>query len=1081
MPKIIEEPIMLFDGFVETASMGVGYGSNSGHCQISLVYKNDGPMSNFDHESLFPSLGTACGIKIGKCSFGGVLQRLTKKRNIDGYKWDIVLESPGKWMEGIQIILDVFQGTRYTVNGPADSFTNQTNNIWNPFAVRENFAFGGIFGGSNINSAGFPALDALKIIEEISRGEHPFGGPAVFGDSSYEVDLSEVIDITPSYFRLKGPVQSLASVIQECCDIALHDYVVSIVPKNGEIDSNGVIEKPVIKVRVIDKTFSSDENWIKGVVKDYENRGLLVSADNGKEFPDIVTQRLVIGGPASRIATTTIPSPPNVLPIWGKKNGVLGGDTYLVGNGLEMNSRAHIYIKSTSSEYITDVLEVRCAMSGLNTWLLYHLLKNNTFPGFTNIGLDEYQFNGLINGTLTASQILDNTVATSNLMGQAYQAQNYQESINKIYEEIKEAGEEFYGRKFLVQLPQEPGGIANNLKFVTEDYQFTTSWQISDSAWSRVRAFQDINFYDSDGRLKSYVVWAINNRYDYSQLDSDWGFGLGGIGTHRIEVQKEIVWNNSIPYAVVSVPPVLGYDEITTPQFGLFHLCKLLKGVEPHENVYTSFGAENGALAYEIIPRRIGPKSFGIAQESNRYTWGPWWWVSDKRGKAEVVIEESFKPETFGSASALDSIAFAYANTAGARIGSVESGYIELADLPQYSIAEKFSDMGPYITSIDINLSISGITTTYKFNTWTPQFGKLAKYHAERMTNINKNQIRFLQERRSRWNKPALPAASSKGSGSTNKFGNSISPAASMHSMNVILSQLLQNQPVSVVGGNITTALGSLSKDKDKKFAASYEQIFSPAKIEKDRLGYNSSAGSASRSAHILPGYNELNPYFPKVQANETFGHESDKTDFQISVFDAKKSFDLQRPENIEGEHKYVNTSACLRGPMLLSGWGSTITGAATHNDYEWETDEYDASKLFQFTKDTATKRELWKTGPVDLLWDEERKVWCGGPSFIEGTLHYEDNPRGILSPGDDPRLQYYFLMRRMVKENFGLEMLETPDDNPEKISVVNRDPSFRISKEDMEKYSGNIYIMCIRINYEWRPIWVSCPSSMEE
>lgn len=1073
MPKIIDEPIMLFDGFVESVSMGVGYGSNSGHCQISLVYENDGPKSNFDHETLFPSLGTACGIKIGECSFGGVLQRYTKRRSIDGYKWDVILESPGKWMEGIQIILDVFQGTRYTVNGPAESFTNQTNNIWNPFAVRENFAFGGIFGGSNINSAGFPALDALRIIEQISRGEHQFGGPAVFGDSFYEVDLSEVINITPSYFRLKGPVQSLASVIQECCDIALHDYVVSIVPKNGGIEANGVIENPVIKIKVIDKTFSSDENWIKATVNDYEKRGLLVSADNGKEFPDIVTQRLVIGGAASRIATTTVPSPPNVFPIWGKKNGVLGGDTYLVGNGLEMNSRAHIYIKSTSSEYITDVLEVRCAMSGLNTWLLYHLLKNNRFPCFTNIGLDEYQFQGLINGTLTVSQILDNTIATSNLMGQTYEGQNFQESINKIYEEIKEAGEEFYGRKFLVQLPQEPGGIANNLKFVTEDYQFTTSWQISDSAWANVRPFQDINFYDSDGRLKSYVVWAINNRYDYSQLDSDWGFGLGGIGTHRIEVDKEIVWHNSIPYAVVSVPPVLGYDDITTPQFGLFHLCKLLKGVTVHENIYSSFGSENGALAYEIIPRRIGPKSFGIAQESNRYTWGPWWWFSDKRGKAEVVIEDSFRPETFGSASTLDSVAFAYANTAGARIGSVETGYIELANLPEYSIAEKFSDMGPYITSIDVNLSISGITTTYKFNTWTPQFGKLAKYHADRMSNINKNQIRFLQERRSRWNKPPLSSSSSKGS--TSKFGNSISPAAGINSMNVVLGQLLSNQPVNMVGGNITTALGPLSKskNKNKNFAASYEQIFSPAKVEKDRAYWRASNDRNT----FLPGYNELNPYFPKKgEESEYFNHESNKTDFQISVFEAKKSFDLQRPENVEGEIKHVNTSACLRAPMLLSGWGSTVNGTATHNEY---TEGSDISKSFKFTKDIATKRELWKTGPVDLLWDEEREVWCGGPSFVEGLLYIEDNPEGISAPSDPKSDSKSFKMRRFINPSdvSGISLSEVDHS----YICINRDPSFSISKEDMEKYSGKIYVMCIRINYEWRPIWVGCPSNIEE
>ena len=39
-----------------------------------------------------------------------------------------------------------------------------------------------------------------------------------------------------------------------------------------------------------------------------------------------------------------------------------------------------------------------------------------------------------------------------------------------------------------------------------------------------------------------------------------------------------------------------------------------------------------------------------------------------------------------------------------------------------------------------------------------------------------------------------------------------------------------------------------------------------------------------------------------------------------------------------------------------------------------------------------------------------------------------------------------------------------------EDIQVVNRDPTL--------EYSGNepVFCICVRINYEWLPIWVSCP-----
>ena len=41
-----------------------------------------------------------------------------------------------------------------------------------------------------------------------------------------------------------------------------------------------------------------------------------------------------------------------------------------------------------------------------------------------------------------------------------------------------------------------------------------------------------------------------------------------------------------------------------------------------------------------------------------------------------------------------------------------------------------------------------------------------------------------------------------------------------------------------------------------------------------------------------------------------------------------------------------------------------------------------------------------WKTGPVDLMWDDERQVWAGGLSFVEGELIKSIEPaRDITDP----------------------------------------------------------------------------------
>src|SRR5690606_4139329 len=118
---------------------------------------------------------------------------------------------------------------------------------------RENYYYGGLFGDSNVNSLGFPTWDLLNILEEISRGEHSFGGPARFSGYEYTVNLGPIKEIVNSYYRTKGPYQSLGAIIEDCCSTFSYDFLPVIKPRDGEIVSNGVIENPEITVLLNDK------------------------------------------------------------------------------------------------------------------------------------------------------------------------------------------------------------------------------------------------------------------------------------------------------------------------------------------------------------------------------------------------------------------------------------------------------------------------------------------------------------------------------------------------------------------------------------------------------------------------------------------------------------------------------------------------------------------------------------------------------------------------------------------------------------------------------------------------------------
>ena len=66
--------------------------------------------------------------------------------------------------------------------------------------------------------------------------------------------------------------------------------------------------------------------------------------------------------------------------------------------------------------------------------------------------------------------------------------------------------------------------------------------------------------------------------------------------------------------------------------------------------------------------------------------------------------------------------------------------------------------------------------------------------------------------------------------------------------------------------------------------------------------------------------------------------------------------------------------SVGLRSPLVLSGWGYDVDGNPVPYDDTGE--NVDKTKLHP---EATYNPNTWKTGPVDLRWDDERKVWSGG------------------------------------------------------------------------------------------------------
>jgi len=755
----IPSPPEIFGLKVTSISASMGWGGQGGSCQLSLVDEGTAPT--------LPSNGTACGFIFGQFEFGGHLQRWTRKESLSGRFYDVTLESPSKLLDGVQVILSDFE-TGYNEDGSKNVLTNQVRNVWNVFAEWENWDFGGNFGNSGNNSAGMPVANLFTKLTLFGNGVANFGTKIKFGQSEYTIDFSDLFAIVLSkapHYRVKGPVQSLNGILSDLAEVAQVDYFVQCRASNL-----GAIANPELKVRIADRSIVSS-GVIDGYIASVKSTGVVVSADSGQELQDVATIKVLVGGPASRWIDAPVGTGVTAKSVWGSTGNnaayLLGGIASVEYNTLDTLVPVILDEFSGSVGYYATMFELRMALGGQEVWetfKMFQMLAGVEPNGFTLGGSKPGPFMGAIEANSTTLNLLfqgkrdaiDMAVTSAKSVKKAYQdaAKKLQQ---KIFAGVNRVASSFYGQVFMVPLPYEPGGIGNNLRFISEDVQYEASWEISESAWTPSTPVKDWNFYDGDGKLKSASTFPISSQIDYSPLGGDYAITVGGsIATTKGGPDKDLFWIFGNPYCIVrSGAQLRQYDGITTPDFGLTVLANHFFDLDIPPANYIGPGKQSVQIS--IPPAVVLPTTIGVPQESTRYTWGPWFAFSADNGKAEVEVDASMRPETFGSASLMDTVGFGSVFSGLASIESVESGSVELALAPDFNMGDRFNTSGPYVTGMDISIGVDGYKTSYKFSTWTPNFGKLAKYNADRLSRINKAGIALAKSERAKVKQRPFP------------------------------------------------------------------------------------------------------------------------------------------------------------------------------------------------------------------------------------------------------------------------------------------------------------------------------------
>lgn len=1111
----LQAPTM-FGCAVQSVSSSVGWGGNSSTCDLVLV---EDPANNLNWNP--PEVGTACFFRYAGFYFGGIFTRWTYSNTTGGKTYKVLLESPAKLLDGVQVIMDGFEGTEYNFDfgneynrfRPSSvnpNITNEVNNVYNALGHLENYTFGGIFGAADVNSAGFPAKKLLETVQLLSCSKEnssaAFAHNCVFGEQEYyKIDLSKLIAITPDKYRFSGTTQNLNSLISDVTELVQNDYFVTVVPDDGEtlndedgdpIQGGGVMTDPVITIETIDKGTPPTGGVVESLVAGFTGGGTLISSSVGQELTDDTTQKIVLGGPASRLVTrqTAI----NGYPIWAKKQD----SSYMFDLG--QNSTALSYADKNKvpvwvdpfsffSDYVATVFELRMATGGRDSWQTFKVFESvangdyEDAPWCVDIDIDKGTLQALAAGNRGAMSLASTSLTTAKKGFDTGFADSYvkqaKDYTDKIWSAVQNTASSFYGKMFALQMPEEPGGVDNNVRFITEDQKYETSWEAVDSAFDPANRFSDVAFFDNSGRTKTYVDWSYSGLRDFSVLGSQYAGYTGNMFTQNFDrldnigqgvastgcsIEKSAYFFNlgagDKPFVVMNAgQQIKEYDDITTPDFGLTVLASYFFNIYiPPEN-YIGPGKPNTQIA--IPPKVVPPFSFGVAQQSNRYVWGPWR-GGELKGKSEVVSDDSLVPETFGSTQGMNEAGESLATVGNANLAATETGYVELAEFPAYSIAQRFAGGGPYVTDMSFTIDTGGFKTTYKFNTWTPQFGKLAKYNIDRISRINKASLELAKRERDKVTKrPFLPIKQESKIEQLAKRQNRPNMGFSLAQIFPPGGNFAGTSEVSNVNISDAAAQAATNPEKFNRMAGNSEDAkMVPVETRKDKDSENEEMSSLEKVevtdepvGGVLPSGEEADPMFSTAvhgdDGSEMMNNNHDSA--IVSAIDDDPTSDLNPEKMEESERKSVNRVRYMayKLPMTGQGWGWDIAYNPVPN-IDGDLRSHDPN--FQ------TNPKLMKSGPIRFLWDKERKVWSGGPEILCGTLATDITAApSVLSPSN-----FTVNVLRKTGEEKGEGALE---DLGEIITGYNRDVNLTATA------GANVFIVVARLNYEWTPLWVSC------
>jgi len=958
-----------FNSSIRNFNCSIGWGSQSSSLSINLA---EDPTLEEVFTPVQP--GLPAYFSFDNFAFGGLVQNYKRKNSTGGYPvWEVTLVDPRDILEGVQIIIDGYTGT-----------IGDMPNLFNVYGYLENIAYG----NADVNENGIltsklrTGLDAL-----LAMGIT--GSPINYLGASYYVDLSS-LPALPDFHRMGGGISlSLMDIISRICEDTACDYFITLY--------QGGAGENVIKVHTVSRLNQPDFGKINDFINAH-TAGEAVQNEVGLESRNEVVGKFLVGGQVAAMwfqfdnEGEAGPDDDTILQFWG----VDAAGSPILEEAFEDNNPKFtldsrlVTVDGVGETYTTDVNEMRAALGGQASWEIFINAKDNVAGPHngkaTALGMPGQKVLADILAQIPANnnnevrdffkkrlKLSDLAPFTGRLINRFDRGDVHQENMTMLFQFVSDFANEYYGRKFMVRITDIQAKVESESGRIVTNYEPTDGGFIDEANYAAAigNKLMPTDFdrvSTEDGRLQCYV------RFDNAdELDC-----------HEISPEDMILDGNSVfikcnvlpiiyvldiatldsPRVVVELP---GRVYGSTDRNDFAGALKIIlgdairnAGVNANEvndifkEMLTRMGADD--LMHGTAGIALKPDMAAVPLKSNTETYGPWR-AFGANGKIEFEQNNDLVPWLYGGFTALNQVGNAMVSDAMAGQIRAETGSITVPDGPNYNIGSELIAGGPYITNVSVEVGENGVTTTYRMETWTPRFGKMAKLNAERMSKLaRENTIRRRETRRLARLKPPGAAFFKARANAIINLG-AQGPNKANTSATYIGGQINKHPDEDTYHNDMAimpeyNSLPALSNDYANKAFMSLDGLFRPFSTKKSDTGV---PHYETPEADTEKNLDDLDPF----QSGNDIAIVARDTALQQDTHMKDMSSPNQRPIG-------------LRGPVIVVGWGYDTNGKPVPNtNPDNPTDN--------FLENHLERADKWKAGPVDLRWDDSRKVWSVG------------------------------------------------------------------------------------------------------